>query len=62
MSNTEPSRRRFLRRATVAAGNIAAGSPLVALAADTGTELTWRGVRRLIRPGRAFLPQSVTST
>jgi alkaline phosphatase D len=55
----DAGRRRFLNRVTLAAGTIAA-SPLVAYA-DGGDHHEWRGVRRLIRPGRMFFPQSVAS-
>ena len=60
----DPVRRRFLSRVTVAAGTIAAGSPLVALAHgrdNDGDWHEWRGQRRLIRPGGRFFPQSVAS-
>ena len=57
----DPSRRRFLNRVTLAAGGIAAGAMPLPLLAQEGEPHEWRGVRRLLRPGRQFFPQSVAS-
>jgi alkaline phosphatase D len=55
------SRRRFLSRLTLTAGTVAmAGSPLAVLA-QSGDSVEWRGARRRIRLGQRFFPQSVAS-
>lgn len=56
-------RRRFLQLATVAIGTLSAGAvPLVQAGADPEDgECTWRGVRRRVRRGRHFFPQSISS-
>jgi alkaline phosphatase D len=55
-------RRRFLNIVTLAAGTMALGlSPLVEAAHPEDGEVRWRGVRRRVRPGRRFFPQSVLS-
>jgi alkaline phosphatase D len=61
MSQHDPSRRLFLNRLSLAAGTVATVSPLAALADAGGDTHVWAGRRRLVRPGRAFFPQSVAS-